>query len=66
MAKANFDLPVDTLEQVVKLSKSKTKREAIIIALESYIQKKKLERLMSSYGEVNLSWTKKSLESFRG
>lgn len=65
MAKANYDLPTDTLEKVVKLSKSKTKREAIVIALESYIRKKKLERLMGAYGKVTLSWTSKSLEKFR-
>jgi hypothetical protein len=65
MAKANYDLPVETLEEVMTLSQSKSKREAIIIALESYIKKKKLERLIDSYGKISLSWTRKSLEKYR-
>jgi hypothetical protein len=65
MAKANYDLPAETLEEVMTLSQSKSKREAIIIALESYIKKKKLERLIDSYGKISLSWTRKSLEKYR-
>ena len=65
MAKANYDLPVETLEEVVQLSQAKSKREAIIIALESYIKEKKIERLISSYGKISLDWTRKSLEKFR-
>ena len=65
MAKANYDLPVETLEEVVKLSEAKSKREAIVIALESYIKKKKIERLIASYGKVSIDWTRKSLETFR-
>lgn len=65
MAKANYDLPIETLEEVMRLSDAKSKREAIVIALEAYIRKKKLERLIDSYGKVSLDWTRKSLEKYR-
>ena len=65
MAKANYDLPTDTLEEVMKLSDAKSKREAIVIAMESYIRKKKIERLIDSYGKVSIDWTRKSLEKYR-
>ncbi len=65
MAKANYDLPNETLEEVVKLSGAKSKREALVIAMESYLKRKKLERLIQSYGKVSLSWTQKSLKKYR-
>lgn len=49
----------------MKLSDAKSKREAIVIALEEYIRKKKIERLIDSYGKLSLSWTRESLEKYR-
>ena len=66
MAKANFDLPVETLEEVMKLSGAKSKREALVIAMESYLKRKQLEKLIQSFGKVSLAWTQKSLKAYRG
>jgi len=66
MARANYDLPEKTLNQVRKLSKAKSKREAIILALEEYIKKKKIEKLISSQGKISLHWNQKSLKRYRG
>ena len=52
MAKANFDLPAETLQEVVKASGAKTKREALVIAMESYLKRKQFEELISSYGKI--------------
>lgn len=66
MAKANYDLPEETLLTVMKLSGSKSKKEAIIIALESFLERKKLEELMKSPGKIKLDWTQSKLKKFRG
>ncbi len=66
MAKANFDLPAETLQEVVKASGAKTKREALVIAMESYLKRKQVEELIRSYGKISLKWTQKSLEKLRG
>ena len=66
MSKANYDLPDETIEQVIRLSGAKNKREALIIAMESYLKRKQLEELIQSYGKVSLKWTQKSLAKYRG
>lgn len=65
MTKANFDLPEDTLKKVCQLSGSKTKKQAIVIALDAYIQQKKIEALISKKGKISLNWTKSSLRKYR-
>ena len=65
MAKANYDLPNDKIEEVIRLSGATSKREALLIALESYLHRKRLEKLIQSYGKVSLSWTDKSLKRYR-
>ena len=66
MPKANYDLPTETLQEVIKLSGAKSKREALVIAMESYLKRKKIERLILSYGKVPLNWTQKRLRKYRG
>ncbi len=66
MSLANYDLPNEKIKEVMRLADAKTKREAIIIALEDYIKRKKLETLASELaGDIQLSWTQKSLKKFR-
>ncbi len=66
MAKANYDLPEGMLAKVLKLAKAKTKRQALITAMEEYIRRKKMERLIASQGKIPLRWTRASLRKFRG
>ena len=65
MAKANYDLPNETIEEIMKLSGAKNKREALIIAMESYLNRKRIEELLQSYGKLSLNWTKKALKKYR-
>lgn len=65
MGKANYDLPDDRIERVMRLSGAKTKREALMIALESYLKSKQLEALIQSEGKISLGWTKKALKKYR-
>lgn len=65
MSKANYDLPDDKIAKVIREAGVKTKREAIIIALEDYLRKKKIEKLIKSYGEIPLRWTRVSLRKYR-
>lgn len=66
MGKANYELPDDTLLKVKKLSGAETKREAIIIALNEYIRKKKIESLIQAGGQIPLKWTRRTLKKYRG
>ena len=66
MSKANYDLPDKVLHRVMKLSGAKTKKEALIIAMEEYLKNKKQELLLKSYGKYDLEWTQKSLRKHRG
>lgn len=65
MSKANYDLPDDKLLKVVRLTNASSKREAIIIALDAYLRKKKLEELVQAYGKFNLKWSKRSHRAYR-
>lgn len=66
MAKANYDLPEEKLQRVVRYSGAHSKREAIIIALDEFLMRKKAEELIRAYGKFPLKWTKKSLKAYRG
>ncbi|OGQ22233.1 MAG: hypothetical protein A3I05_06450 [Deltaproteobacteria bacterium RIFCSPLOWO2_02_FULL_44_10] len=66
MAKANYDLPEEKLMQVVEYSGARSKREAIILALDEYLKNKQLQKLVQQYGKRPLRWTKKTLRAYRG
>lgn len=66
MGKANYDLPDNKLLSVVRLSGAGSKREAIIIALDEYLKKKKAEELIRAYGKYPLKWSRRSLSAYRG
>lgn len=65
MARSNYDLPNRKIEEVKKLSNARSKREAIIIALDEYLRRKTRDELRASAGKFHLSWTKKSLKKHR-
>lgn len=66
MARANYELPEDVLQNVRALSGASSKRAAIIIALNEYIRKKKIEKLIRAEGKFPLDWTRASLKRYRG
>lgn len=65
MGKANYDLPDDKIAEVVEKAGAASKREAIIIALEEYLKRKKIEKLIEHYGQIPLKWTRSSLRKYR-
>lgn len=65
MGLANYDLPDDLLNQVIKSSGAKTKKEAIIISLKDYLRHQKIKELLAARGKISLSWTQKELKKFR-
>lgn len=65
MARANYDLPDEKLLRVVKAAGAKSKREAIIIALDEYLRQKKREELAEAFGKAPLAWTRSSFKRYR-
>ncbi len=63
--RAVYDLPQSLLQKVLKTSKAKSKKEAIIIALEMYLKRYDLEKFAQKFGAFDLDWTHKKLEQFR-
>lgn len=58
--KTTLNIPEDLVKKTMKLSKSKTKTEAIITALEEYIRRRKLEGIINMRGKLRFSddWEK--------
>lgn len=58
--KTTLNIPDDLVQKTMKLSKSKTKTDAIVIALEEYIRRKKLEDIINMEGKLQFSsdWEK--------
>ncbi len=65
MAKANYDLPNEMIARVQQISGAKTKREALVIAMKAFLEQKRIDDLIQSYGKVSLGWTQKSLKKYR-
>ncbi len=60
MMKTTLNIPEDLVKKTMRLSKSKTKTEAIITAMEEYIRRKKLEDIIGMKGKLRFSddWEK--------
>ncbi len=58
--KTTLNIPEDLVKRTMKLSKSKTKTAAIIMALEEYVRRKKLEDIIGMKGKLRFSddWEK--------
>ena len=50
--KTTIDIPVKILSEVLLYSKMKSKKDAIITAMEEYVQKKKMEKFASKLGTL--------------
>jgi hypothetical protein len=58
--KTTLNIPEGLVKKTMQLSKSKTKTEAIIAALEEYIRRKKLEGIVGLEGKLRFfgDWEK--------
>ncbi|MCB1179767.1 MAG: hypothetical protein KDK36_19475 [Leptospiraceae bacterium] len=53
------------MNEVLLYSKKKTKKDAIIIAMEEYIQKKKMEKFAAKLGTLDNFMTNSELQKLR-
>jgi len=60
--RTTVEFPPELLEEVLRFSGAKKKKEALRIALEDYIKRKKLERLLSMPGKIEIIDMTKKLE----
>jgi hypothetical protein len=50
--KTTLNIPEDLIKKAMSLAKHKTKTETVVVALQEYIRKKKIERILSSEDKV--------------
>ena len=48
--KTTIDIPDESLDALLRLSGAKTKREAILTAVEEYNRRREIERLVATFG----------------
>ncbi|MHB8846440.1 MAG: type II toxin-antitoxin system VapB family antitoxin [Nitrospirota bacterium] len=53
--KTTLNIPEELVKRTMKLSKSKTKTAAIIMAMEEYVRRKKLEDIIGMKGKLRFS-----------
>jgi Arc/MetJ family transcription regulator len=63
--KTTVDIPEKTLKEAMKFSKAKTKREAIVKALDEYVRREQVERLISKFGTMDGIMTQEDLRKMR-
>lgn len=60
--RATLNIPDELIAELMKTTKTKTKTKAICIAIKEYTRRKKIEKLLSIQGEVDIENTWKKLE----
>ena len=63
--KTTVDIPEKTLKDAIKFSKAKTKREIIVRALEEYVRRERVERLIAKFGTMDGIMTQDDLRKMR-
>ena len=58
--KTTLNIPDNLIKKAMTLAKHKTKTETVIVALEAYIRKKKIERILTKEGKLEFddTWEK--------
>ncbi|MBI3583038.1 MAG: type II toxin-antitoxin system VapB family antitoxin [Nitrospinae bacterium] len=58
--KTTLNIPNRLLDEAIKLAKSKTKKDAVIIALEDFVKKKRIEEALEMEGKLRFKkdWEK--------
>ena len=60
--RATLDLPKELLDALVELVGARTKGEAVTIAIEEYVRRKRLEELKAASGDIRLMDNWRELE----
>ena len=63
--KTTVDIPDKTLKDAVKFSKAKTKRAAILTALNEYNRRQRVEKLIKKFGTMDGIMTQEQLRRMR-
>jgi len=60
--RATLNIPDNLIEELMKTSRAKTKTQAICLAIEEYTRRKKIEKLLSLQGNVDIENNWQELE----
>jgi Arc/MetJ family transcription regulator len=63
--KTTVDIPEEALEEAMRHAGAKTKREAVVVALEEYNRRRRLARLVDELGTFDGFLDGRELESLR-
>jgi Arc/MetJ family transcription regulator len=63
--RTTIDLPDELLEEAQRLSGSRTKRAAVVTALESYVKERHRQELIAMLGKTPLNLTHEQLREMR-
>jgi hypothetical protein len=58
--KTTLNIPEDLIRKAMALANHKTKTETVVVALQEYIRKKKIEKVLASEGKLRFddTWEK--------
>ncbi len=58
--KTTLNIPEDLIRKAMSLAKHKTKTETVVVALQEYVRKKKIEKILASEEKLqfNDTWEK--------
>ena len=64
--KTTVDIPESELEEAIRHTGAKTKREAVVIALEEFNRRRRLQSLAEKFGTLEGFMTQEELRQERG
>ncbi len=59
--RTTVNVPEELLLEVERLAKARSRREALIIALDDYVRRKRLQRVVDSEGELEFDLSAKQM-----
>ena len=63
--KTTIDIPDNELEEVMRLTGAKTKKEAVVTAITEFNRRRKLEKVLAKLGTFNDVMTQEELRKMR-
>jgi hypothetical protein len=61
--KTSLDIPDEALRDVIKFTKAKTKRDAVVTAVMDYNRRKRAEKLVKHFGTFDSLMTNEEIEA---
>jgi Arc/MetJ family transcription regulator len=65
MAKTLLDIEEDLLDEVRRIAKVRTKREAVEVALREFVHRRAADNLASAAGKSTIRWTPTDIRRMR-